>query len=281
VKRVLALIPLSWLYVAAAVAAGTLRVVRWRRSLVDCHLARCLPELDPERRRRIGRAFYRYLGRFSAEIAHIPGLDNAELEERVRFENPELIARSLREGCRVLILSSHHCNWEWLLLRCSSGFGVPLTAAYKPLPRPRFDTAVRQVREKFGGTMIPTRDIVQHLLQQRGQVRLLALLADQSPTKSNPQQLWLDFFGQDTSFHSGPGWIGSKMDFHVVLANMRQHSRGHYSVTFVELAAPGTRPDPSELLQRYATEIERHVREFPEQYFWAYNRWKREKPLYG
>ena len=71
------------------------------------------------------------------------------------------------------------------------------------------------------------------------------------------------------------------MDFHVVIANMRQHSRGHYSVAFVELAAPGARPDSTELLQRYATEIERHVREFPEEYFWAYNRWKRERPLYG
>jgi lauroyl/myristoyl acyltransferase len=129
--------------------------------------------------------------------------------------------------------------------------------------------------------MVPAKEIVQHLLQQRGQVRLLAMLADQSPARTNEQQLWLDFFGQSTAFHSGPGWIGSKMGFHVVLANMRPLSRGHYSVRFVELGPPGARLDPEQLLKRYAVELERHVREFPEHYFWAYNRWKCEKPLYG
>ena len=260
VKRILALVPLSWLYAATAVCASLMSVVGWRRKLIDRHLERCLPDLDPPRRRAIARGFYTYLGQISAEFLHIPGMDGAE---------------------RVLILSSHHCNWEWLLLRCSNAFSVPLTAAYKVTNHPRVDRAVRALREKFGGTMVPAKALVQHLLQQRGQVRLLAMLADQSPARDNEQCIWLEFFGQQTAFHSGPGWMGAKLGFHVVLANMQRRSRGRYSVRFVELAAPGVRADPEQWLRLYVQQLEQHVRTFPEQYVWAYNRWKREKPLYG
>ena len=41
----------------------------------------------------------------------------------------------------------------------------------------------------------------------------------------------------------------------------------------------GTEPD--QILTAYTQALERHVRQYPELYFWAYNRWKREKPLYG
>ena len=50
----------------------------------------------------------------------------------MRFENPELILEALRANRRVMLIAAHHCNWEWLLLRCSTAFDEPLVAAYKP-----------------------------------------------------------------------------------------------------------------------------------------------------
>lgn len=41
------------------------------------------------------------------------------------------------------------------------------------------------------------------------------------------------------------------------------------------------RAEPDEILTAYTRALEQHVRQYPELYFWAYNRWKREKPLYG
>jgi lauroyl/myristoyl acyltransferase len=62
---------------------------------------------------------------------------------------------------------------------------------------------------------------------------------------------------------------------------MQRESRGHYVVRFVELLPGVTRPSPEQVLEAYVRALEAHVRAQPEQYFWAYNRWKREKPLYG
>ena len=67
----------------------------------------------------MARGFYDYLGELTAEVLYAPSVGREELQERVRLINPELVAEALRDDRRVLILSAHHCNWEWLLLRCS------------------------------------------------------------------------------------------------------------------------------------------------------------------
>ena len=273
---------LGFLYAGLGFVAWLLRVCGWRRDLVRRHLQRCLPELEPARRSSIEVAFYGYLGELAAEVLAQRFLDPAVLADRVRFENPELVGQCLqRPAGRALILSSHHANWEWLLLRCSSEFGVPLTAAYKPTRREWVDAALRRMRERFGGRMVKAQELVPYLLQQRGNVRLLAMLADQSPSAKSDQQAWLEFFGQPTSFFRGPGWIGAKLGYSVFLAAMQREGRGRYVVRFVELAAAGSRAEPEQILTAYAQALERHVQQYPETYFWAYNRWKREKPLYA
>jgi KDO2-lipid IV(A) lauroyltransferase len=274
---------LALLYTLFGAIARVLQLFGWSRAKIHRHLSRCLPELDDARRAGIAAGFYGYLGELAAEAIHSRRLTREELEARMHFENPECVTDVLGTARgRVMILSAHHSNWEWLLLRCTTAFGAPLTAAYKPLRNPRFERWVRTTRERFGGSMVPAKQIVQHLLEQRGQVRLLAMLADQSPAAVNEQQSWLEFFGQSTSFFRGPGWIATKLGYTVFLAAVRRERRGQYAVRFIELYSPSSgRAEPDQVLQSYARQLETHVRAHPEQYFWAYNRWKREKPLYG
>ena len=157
---------------------------------------------------------------------------------------------------RALILSSHHANWEWLLARCSSEFNEPLTAAYKPTRRESVDGVLRRMRERFGCTMVKAKDLVPHLLEQRGKVRLLAMLADQSPSAKSEQQTWLEFFGQPTSFFRGPGWIGAKLGYSVYLAAMHRERRGQYVVRFIELSRAGARTEPDQILTAYTRALE-------------------------
>ena len=79
-----------------------------------------------------------------------------------------VVAKRLRGGRRVLILAAHHCNWEWLLLRCSTAVrraaGRGLQAASRRARGPR----ARGMRSRFGATMVPAKELVQHLIAQRG-----------------------------------------------------------------------------------------------------------------
>ena len=272
---------LACLYAVTGSIAFGLRVCRWRRKVIDRFVLRCLPELDAARRRSISAGFYAYLGELVAEVLFERFFDRETLAQRVRVENPEALNGLLDSQRRVLILSAHHANWEWLVLRCSTAFNAPLTAVYTRLKNPWLERKVRGLRGKFGCAMVEAPAAVQYLIEQRGKVPLLAMLADQSPSVKNKQQLWLEFFGQQTSFFQGPGWISAKMGYVPFFAAMRRERRGHYVVRFDELVPHGQRMNPEEILQAYAQRLEQHVREHPESYFWAYNRWKREKPLYG
>lgn len=278
--RALALLPLSLLYGVLGALAFLARLSGWRRKLVLEGLARCLPGASEPERRSIASGFYRYLGELAAEAVHGARIDADELAARLRFENPEAVEEILGGGKRVLLLAAHHCNWEWLLLRCSTAFGAPLVAAYKPASREGADRALTAMRSRLGATMVPAKNVVQHLLERRGGVRLLALVADQSPAAGSDQQSWLPFFGRETAFFKGPGWIAARMGFQPFFIAMRRERRGHYVARFVPLLADGERADPDRILAAYVSAVEAQVREYPAEYFWAYNRWKRSRRLY-
>jgi Kdo2-lipid IVA lauroyltransferase/acyltransferase len=280
VFRAFSLLPLPVLYAVCAVLAFLARVFRWRAGFVRTGLARCLPDAPEAERRRIAADFYRYLGELVAEAAHGARIAPEDLVDRLRLENAEIVEDLLGSGKRVMLLAAHHCNWEWLLLRCSTAFGAPLTAAYKPVSREPADRALVAMRSRFGASLVPAKRIVQHLIEQRGSVRLLALVADQSPPASSDQQSWRPFFGEETAFFRGPGWIGAKMGFQPVFIAMRREGRGRYVVRFVPLLESGERPDADGIISAYVQAVEAHAREHPAQYFWAYNRWKRARRLY-
>ncbi len=276
--RLASLLPLSLLYALCGMLAWLLRVAGWRRRLVTDGLGRCLADRDPAERRAIAREFYAGLGRLVAEFLRSPRMAPAEFEQRLRFEDDAVVRDALGSGRRVLIVAGHHCNWEWLLLEVSRRFGEPVVVPYKPLSRASADRRVLGMRSRFGATMVPAKEVGRYLVARRRQVRLIAMLADQSPPARSEHQVWLPFFGQRTAFFQGPGWIGARLGFEPVFIAMRPDGPGRYVARFVPLAAPGERLDAEQILAAYVRALEQQIREHPAQYFWAYNRWKRAKP---
>lgn len=278
--RALSLLPLPLLYAIFGAVAWCLRVVGWRRDLVADKLGRCLPELAPAERDAILRGFYAYLGELAAEVLHACRISRTSLERRLRFENPEVVLQALRDGRRVMLLAAHHCNWEWLVQRCSIAFGTPLVAAYKPASRAHADRTLGFLRSRFGAEMVPSGRLVKALLERRGRVNLLAMVADQSPPAGSEQQAWLPFFGQPTAFFPGPGRIAARLGYQAFFVAMRRDGRGRYTARLVPLLVPVERPEPDLVLGAYVAAMEAHVRAHPAQYLWAYNRWKRPRRLY-
>lgn len=276
--RLMSLLPLPVLYVLCGGLAALARVVGWRRTLVMDGLGLCLPGRGREELRGYAREFYAGLGRIIAEFLYGARMTTAEFEERVRFENDAVVRDALAAGRRVLLVGGHQCNWEWLHLECSRRFGEQVVAPYKPLSREGPDRWVLATRTRFGAIMVPAAELGPYLVSRRRQVRVIAMLADQSPSARNEKQVWLPFFGRDTSFFQGPGWIGEKLRFEPVFAAMSPEGRGRYVVRFRPMAAPGERMDAERILSAYVRELERLIREHPAHYFWAYNRWKRAKP---
>ncbi|MGB5104190.1 MAG: lysophospholipid acyltransferase family protein, partial [Steroidobacteraceae bacterium] len=178
------------------------------------------------------------------------------------------------------LIAAHHCNWEWLVQRCSVAFGAPLVAAYKPASWTQADRTLGFLRARFGAEMVPAGRLVNLLLERRGRVDLLAMVADQSPPAGSEQQAWLPFFGQPTAFFPGPGWIAARMGYEPYFVAMHREGRGRYTARLVPLLGPAERPEPGLILAAYVAALEAQVRAHPAQYLWAYNRWKRPRRLY-
>jgi lauroyl/myristoyl acyltransferase len=71
------------------------------------------------------------------------------------------------------------------------------------------------------------------------------------------------------------------MGYQPFFVAMHRESRGRYAVRFVPLPGPIERADPDRIIEAYVRAVEAQARQSPEQYFWAYNRWKRTRGLYG
>ena len=276
-SRLLTLLPLPFLYALCGGLVWLLRVAGWRRRLVMDGLSLCLPGADAAELRRRAREFYAWFGRLVAEFVHEARMSTAEFEERLRFEDDRVVREALAQGRRVLLVAGHHCNWEWLHLECSRRFGEQAVAPYKPVSREGPDRWVLGMRRRFGAIMVPANELGPYLVARRRQVRLIAMLADQSPSAGSDKQVWLPVLGRETAFFQGPGWIGEKLRFEPVFVAMRPEGRGRYVARFVPLAAPGEQLDAGQILRRYAGALEEQIRRHPAHYFWAYNRWKRPR----
>jgi len=279
--RLLSSLPLPvWYAVGSFFAWLAEHVIRHRRDIIDMQLAACFPERDAAWIRDTRRGFYRGFGQVSVEIIKAATMTPAEIERRVVFVRAEPARAALDAGRSVMVVTSHNCNWEWLLLKLSIGMGHPMHAAYKPLKGRFGDRLMLTIRSRLGAQMIPARRLLMKVLRYRGPARVLGIVADQAPT-SSAMRYFTQFMGLDTAFFIGPEAIARAAKMPVYYVAMRRKSRGHYEVEFVPLAAAGEELAEGALLERYAGAVEALTRESPTDWLWNYRRWKVQRDAEG
>lgn len=255
------------------------RVLRYRLDVVRANVRGSFPDLDARAQRRIVRGYYQRLGELTAEVVKAATLPPHELEARVMLRNLEVVRRELECGRSVLIAAAHQCNWEWMLLTLSLKLGFPLAAAYKPLHGARGERWMRQLRTRFGGTLIPAKELLSHVLKRR-EPQAIAMVADQEPVTSD-YKWWTRFLGRPTAFYMGPEKIAQVTRYAVMFAAMRRTSRGRYEVIFEPLAGAHAALEPGEITEQYARFVEAQILANPEDWTWSHRRWKLKRPLYG
>jgi KDO2-lipid IV(A) lauroyltransferase len=278
--RALSHLPWRVLYLlCAAVVLVAKRVRRYRREVVRANIAGSFPELTRSKRRAIERHYYRNLGERLAEVIKGATLAPDELARRVSVRNLEVAQQLLASGRSVLITCAHQCNWEWLLLALSLKLGYPLAAAYKPLHGARGERLMRSIRTRFGGELVPAKELLMYVLARRAP-RVLAMVADQEPVTSD-YKWWTGFLNRPTAFYMGPEKIAQRAKFALAFAAMRRSARGHYEVELT-LLSDGSRPTaPGLLTEHYARLVEAQVRDSPSDWMWSHRRWELRRPLYA
>jgi KDO2-lipid IV(A) lauroyltransferase len=277
----LAHLPLAVLYVLAeGIYLLLVYVVRYRWRVVKENLRNSFPEKPAAEIDRIGKAFYRHFAQVVVEILKLAAISPAELAQRMRFTNPELMTRPFAERRLVLSLGSHMGNWEWILSGAALEFPGRAAGVYKPLNNPFFESFMRRLRTRLGADAVPMLATLRYLVAHRNQGHTLSLLTDQAAGPED-RPYWTTFLNQDTSFYTSADRLAVQLDCAVLYVGIRRVRRGYYEVTFTELpdgrvaavAPAGTFP----VTEAFARQLEKDMRASPEQYLWTHRRWKHKK----
>ena len=279
-------LPLPVLYeLSRALFRVAFYVFRWRRPLAATNLRNAFPEKTEFERDAIMKQSYRNLADLIFETLYGYGASAADMQRRVRIENPELIRQCTERGQSVVLLAAHFCNWEWLLLTAGTQLGLPIDAVYKPQRIAGFDRFLREGRSRFGGNPVAADNFLLEVMRRKGEVRAYALVADQTPLKQEEKH-WSRFLNQDTAFFVGADKIARILKAPVLFVAMRREKKGFYTARLQLLATPPydripDRDDEAEIIERYARALEAEIRRSPADWLWIHRKWKYAKPLYA
>jgi len=256
-------------------------ILRWRRRLAADNIARSFPELSPEEREAILKQSYRNLADLAAEVIWSYGATPAQIRERVRVENPEVVLERTRAGQSVLLMTAHYCNWEWQVLAGNTWLDEPMSPVYKPQRAGPIDRFLVEARSRFGGTPIPHTALTRELLRRRSETHVYALVADQTPTHDE-LKYWTTFLHQDSAFFVGADAIARILKAAVVFVAMRRVGRGRYTMRVSVIAEPPyERGADTEVIERYVRALEAEIRAGPADWLWIHRKWKYPKPAGG
>ena len=279
--KILSRIPMPALYAFAGFLYFlAYYVVRHRRGVIHEQLATVFPDLSAADRTRIHKQFLRNFCDVLVEVLKSVSMTEDQMRARVRILNLEAAEGFLGAGQSVMFVTSHLCNWEWLLHGVTVQLGHPVDAAYKPLHDRWAERLMLGLRSRFGARLIPAKELLADFLRRRGIVRALAMNADQAPV-STDQRYWTKFLGQDTAFYIGAEQIARATRLPIIYLVMRRLRRGHYEVELRQLWDGRERTEPNQVTERYARACEIDVLKNPADWLWSYRRWRLKKPLYG
>jgi Kdo2-lipid IVA lauroyltransferase/acyltransferase len=255
-------------------------VVRHRHQVIREQIRKVFPDLSDAEQARIHKRYLRNFCDVLMEVVKSVSMRADDMRDRMRIVNLEAARRHLDAGQSLMFVTSHLCNWEWLLHGMALQLGYPVDAAYKPLHDQWAERLMLKIRSRFGARLVPAKELLADFLKRRGIVRALAMNADQAPV-STDKRYWTRFLGQDTAFYVGADQIARATRLPVLYVSMRRVRRGYYEADLQPLWDGREATEPNTVTERYARACETDVLKSPADWLWSYRRWRLKKPLYG
>ncbi len=270
----ISVLPFRLLYLISDIVYILLyRIIGYRKKTVRNNLKLALPHLSDEERLDIEKKFYRHLADVFLEMIKTLSISQEEMEKRFVYTNVEEILK-LEKSKSVVLLFPHYANWEWTSSLdpqvASKGYAI-----YKRIRNPYFDRLVKRIRQKFGTTLIETKETIRVIRQnQRDHITCIyGFLSDQSPLMSKAIY-WQEFMGVKVPVHVGSEILAKRTGLAVIYLRVEKVRRGYYQATFLTLAEnPETYPD-YQVTDMFLREVEKQLKEAPQYYFWTHKRWK-------
>ena len=273
---ILSVLPLRILYFISDIIYVLLyHIIGYRKKVVRHNLKLSFPEKSAEDLLKIEKESFHHFVDIFMEMIKSFSISKKEIAKRIVIENPELINNYLNENKSVIVISSHHANWEWVPYLMDQLIECIGYAAYTKIGNKYFDKKIKSSRTKFGANFVPTKDFIA-LMQtnaDENKIAIYGFLGDQSP-QLKKTYYWNNFMGIRVPIITGAEMLAKRFDYPVVYLQTNFVKRGYYRSKFINLVKdPKEFPD-YQITDMFLEVLEKQIRANPEYYFWTHKRFK-------
>jgi len=255
-----------------------------RRSLALSNLELALgDQTTPARRVEILRESLVHLAYTFVELMHMDKI-MADWENRFEFEGDRAIDEAIGRKQGFFVFGGHLGGWT-MIKSFALRFRIPGNVIIRPQRNPYLDQWLRNyvAFQGQGGRMIHTRgtgDLIERLIQNG---EMVGMFMDQESRRA--QGVFVRFFGQPANSLVVPAHLVRKHRIPMFPYWIPRTSPGHFKNIFLEpipiLDTGDSEADLKAMTQTIVSEVERAIRQYPEQWLWLHSRWKRRPEDYA
>jgi KDO2-lipid IV(A) lauroyltransferase len=131
------------------------------------------------------------------------------------------------------------------------------------------------MRTRFGTKLIPMKDTLREMLNNRNALSATAFIADQSPQPDRAH--WMQFLHQDTPVFLGIEKIALKIHYPLIYVSIKRVKRGYYVMHAERITLPSPGSALGALTELHSRMLEEDIRKQPETWLWTHRRWKHSR----
>jgi len=227
-------------------------------------------EKTPQEMRRITRGVYKHAGQTFAEILSMTKVDKCYIDKYVHIENFERIVETVKNSKGTIFITAHFGNWE--LSAVAGAFkGFPLYLLARDQKMERLNELLNLLRESKGNMVVRKGFDVKNIFRLLREGKSVAILADQNAGASGDL---IDFFGRPASAPTGPYRFAQKSGAWILPLFIHRIKGPYHEVVLERPMVIKKGEDVSPYMREYNHLLEKHIRDFPEQWLWMHKRWK-------
>lgn len=223
----------------------------------------------------VARGMFAHFGRVLFEVLRVPRLSREEVKSCIRFEGLGYVNDALEEGRGVVVATGHIGNWE-LFGAAASILGMPLNVIAREIKDPRLNELLVRLRRRAGVVTIlrESSNSAKEILRCLRRGELLALLIDQD---IKVEGAFVPFFDRPAFTPIGAAALAHRTNALFLAAAIHRLGPGRHVVRVapIEFSAELDRYRAIiDATARATAQLEKWIRERPEQWAWNHERWR-------
>lgn len=248
---------------------------RFARNVRDISLA--FPDKSPQEVREIAFKSWQNMGQILAEVVKLTSYSKEEFRKHVEICGLEKIQENQKNKTGGIIHIGHLTNWEAFGLAVSVE-GIDKAVLAQRMDNPYVDEETNRLRNIFGGNTFHSNHDANPFIAcvrwiKKG--KMIGILTDQNILSTD---FFMKFLGRPAAMSPITALLSIRLQVPVFPVLVTREN-GKIICTVQDPLLPPTEYSPENIrkFMRELTDIyENWIRQNPENWLWAHNRWKRE-----